>query len=90
MNLSSKPKQKADYHLEVLDGEALIYHLNQTKIMYCNRTASIIWQLCQGEYTIAQIINMLSEAYPEAAETMENDVIDTIKQLLACESIEFG
>ena len=82
MNLSEKPKQKPDYHLEMIDGELLLYHLNETRILYFNETASLIWHLCDGQQSIGEITTLLSEAYPEAAESMAADVEETIEQFL--------
>ena len=52
MNLDSKPRRKTDYRLEQLDGEMVLYHPSETKILYFNQTASLIWQLCDGERTV--------------------------------------
>ncbi len=82
LNLSDKPIQKAGYHLEMMDGELLLYHLNETMILYLNETATLIWQLCDGRQTIAEIITLLSDAYPDAAEVMAADVQETVQQLL--------
>ena len=88
MKLSTKPKQKPGYHLEMIDGELLLYHLDETQILYCNQTASVIWFLCDGRQTVGQMIDILSEAYPDAAGTMASDVEQTIQQFLAAGCIE--
>jgi hypothetical protein len=90
MNLSAKPKQKPDYHLELIDGELLLYHLNETRILYFNETASLIWRLCDGQQSIGEIITLLSEAYPEAAKSMAADVKETIEQFLTAGCIELA
>ena len=88
MNLSAKPKQKSGYHLEMMDGELLLYHLDETQILYFNDTASLIWHLCDGQLTINEIITLLSEAYPHAAGTMAADVEETVQQFLTAGCIE--
>ena len=88
MNHSAIPKQKTDYFLEMLDGELILYHLDETRILYCSRTASIIWDLCDGQQTIEEIIALLSEAYPDAAGTMASDVEEALQQFLDAGSIE--
>jgi len=87
MNDSARPKQVADYHLEMLDGELILYHLGQTKILYCNETASVIWHLCDGRQTVGEIITLLSNAYPEAAADIAPDVERTLEEFLAAGSI---
>ena len=83
MNLSNKPQKSADYYLEQLDDELLLYHLNATKIMYCNQTASLVWHLCDGQRTVEEIINLLRDAYPESAETIADDVDAVLQQFIA-------
>jgi coenzyme PQQ biosynthesis protein PqqD len=78
-----------DYRLELLDGELLLYHLAETKIMYLNQVASLIWQLCDGERTVEEITAMLCEAFPESAEAVASDVIMALEQLLEHGAIRF-
>ena len=82
MNDTAKPKQKKGYHLEAMDGELLLYHLGETRILYLNDTASLIWYLCDGQQTIGEIISLLKKAYPDSAGTMAKDVENTLEQLL--------
>ena len=84
---SSKPQRKPDYRLEMIDGEFLLYHLDQTKILYCNQTASLVWNLCDGQMTVEAITHLLQDAYPEAAEAIASDVQATLKQFLDHNSI---
>jgi len=79
MPLDRRPKPVPDFLLENLDGEFLLYHPTMASIFYCNPTASLIWQLCDGQRTIAEIITLLREAYPEASETLANDVCATLE-----------
>lgn len=80
--LQSQLRQKAGYRLEQLDGELLLYHLQEERVIYCNTTASLIWQLCDGQRTLAELIALLREAFPEASETLAADVMAAAQQLL--------
>ena len=80
MHPSDKPCQKPDYRLESIDGELLLYHPEQTKILYCNQTASLVWGLCDGQHTVEEIIGLLSEAFPDAADAIPADVEVTLEQ----------
>lgn len=86
---SKNPKQRPDFRLEPLDGELLLYHPGQTQIMYCNDTASLVWQLCNGQHSVPEIIKLLSEAYPEAADAIAADVESTLQQFAEHGAIEF-
>lgn len=72
------PRQKADFHLEQMDNELLLYHPGQTKTIYLNETASLIWQLCDGNRTVGEIAKLLKDAFPDGAESMEDDVDQTL------------
>jgi hypothetical protein len=87
---SRRPRQKPDYRLEMIDGELLLFHPSETQILYCNPTASLIWQLCDGRRTGQEITTLLAEAFPEDAETIATDVEATLRQFLRHGAIEFG
>ncbi|MFM8322925.1 MAG: pyrroloquinoline quinone biosynthesis peptide chaperone PqqD [Chloroflexota bacterium] len=88
MQPTDRPARKADYRLEQLDDELLLYHPNETRILYLNPTASLIWGLCDGERSVAQIIAVLEEAYPEAQDAIAGDVQDSLAHLLEQGCIE--
>ncbi len=89
MTLQKIPRQKPDYHLETLDDELLLYHPSDTRIMYCNQTASLVWQLCNGERSGQQIIELLQNAYPENAGSIAEDVTATLQQFVEHGAIEW-
>ncbi len=89
MNLSHKPQRKKDFRLEQIDDELLLYHPGQTNILYCNQTASLVWQLCDGQQTGEAIIKLLSEAYSEHNDTLKSDVEAVLQQFLDNNAIEF-
>jgi hypothetical protein len=89
MDLTCKPRQRPDYRLEKIDDELLLYHPSQTVIMYCNPSASLIWQLCDGERTIEEIISLLSAAYEQPVEAMTSEVTTTLQQFHQRQAIEY-
>ncbi len=86
---SNKPRRKPDYQLEMIDDELLLYHPAQTKILYCNETASLVWQLCDGQHTSQEITALLAAAFPEAADVIVDDVTATLQQFSQHDAIEF-
>ena len=88
MTTLNKPRRKSDYRLEMLDDELLLYHPGQTKILYCSESASMIWQLCDGQHTTQEIIALLATAYPEAAGAIAADVQQALHQFLEHGAIE--
>lgn len=76
--------------MESIDGELLLFHPAQARMMYCNETASLIWQLCDGTRTVDEIVTLLSEAFPEAETQIAEDVRATLEQFVAHGAIGFG
>jgi hypothetical protein len=89
MSLTLKPRSKPDFRLEEIDGELLLYHPAQTTILYCNTSASLIWQLCDGRRTIEEIINLLAAAFEQEPETVSNEVTATIDLFCNAGAMEY-
>lgn len=84
------PTQEPDYRLEMLDGEALLFHPAQGSLVHCNQMGAVIWHLCNGERTVEEIISLLAEAYPEAEPEVARDVQRTLGQFLEAHAIRMG
>ena len=79
--------QNSQFNLEQMDDEQLLYNPLLTKTIYLNSTATLIWNLCAGHHTVGEIIIMLSEQFPESADQIKNDVIETIDELIKSQAI---
>lgn len=90
MDLTNRPRRSADYRLETVDDETLLYHPACDKILQFNQTASLIWQLCDGERTVAEIIGLLQESYPEAAAEIAEDVLAMLDQFVQNGCVSLG
>jgi hypothetical protein len=86
--LKLHPRQQPDYRLEEIDGELLLFHPGRTQILYCNETASLIWQLCDGRRTVEAIIALLVEAFPEEADSIAGDVEATLQRFVQHGAVE--
>jgi hypothetical protein len=62
--------------------EVLVYLAGGDKTLYLNDTAAIVWRLCNGEQTGNDMIAMLVEAYPEAAQAIPTEVADTLQSFI--------
>lgn len=82
------PRQKPDYRLERLGSEMLLYHPARTRAIYLNETASIIWALCDGVRTTAEIVDLLKEAFPEEAGRIGAQVDAILRQFIEQDVIE--
>jgi len=84
----SKPRQQQGFRLEALDAELLLYDPEQTKTIYLNPTASLIWQMCDGTHTVDEIVGLLQESYPDAADGIAQDVDAALLQFVEHGAIE--
>ncbi|MCK6546407.1 PqqD family protein [Myxococcota bacterium] len=64
-----------------LDGELVLVHADGGHVVYLNATAALVWSLCDGERTVAEIVALLGEAYPDAAARMASDVEVALREL---------
>jgi Coenzyme PQQ synthesis protein D (PqqD) len=61
------PKPVADVEMEVIEGEVLLYHPRQTRVVYLNQTAALVWGLCDGNRSVGEIIRVIEESYPDTS-----------------------
>ncbi len=73
-----KPLRQQDFRLEKMDNELLLFNPKTTNILYLNETASLIWQLCDGQRSVPDMITMLIQTFPEAENSIKQDVEETI------------
>lgn len=70
------------FELEEVDGAFLVIDMKQQRILTLNATATLVFQLCDGERTFSDILLLLREAYPEAAAQIEGDAREAIDSLV--------
>ncbi len=87
--MSQRPRRKPDYCLEAIDNELLLFHPARAQILYCNETASLIWQLCDGQRSSEDIITLLVAAFPQTAEVIAADVVSTLQLFTQHGAIEW-
>jgi hypothetical protein len=80
MNTNLIPRRETGCVEEVLEGEIVLYSASSAKAIYLNESAALVWQLIDGERSIAQIESLLTDAYPEAV-TLKDDVSQAIEVL---------
>ncbi len=77
------PQQRPDILQTTLDDKILVYDPDGMTAVALNETASVIWQLCNGERSVASIVEILQQAYPEAAATMAREVDEGLVALMS-------
>jgi Coenzyme PQQ synthesis protein D (PqqD) len=75
------PTAVAHLETEVVGGEVLLYHPQQTRAVYLNPTAALVFGLCDGKRSVQEIGRVLSECYPDDGASLLDDVLTTINEL---------
>ncbi|WP_446007947.1 PqqD family protein [Candidatus Electrothrix sp.] len=87
MKMSSEDMQKKiilepNYLLERIANEITVYHPTLTTSLYLNETGALIWELCNGQRSTADIIDILTASYQENSQQIAGDVANVITLLL--------
>jgi predicted DNA-binding protein (MmcQ/YjbR family) len=81
VSIDSVPAPGADVRVEVIEGELLLYHPEQTKAIYLNPSAAVIWSLCDGRRRAQEIIDLIAESYPDSKPNLTEEVLATLEEL---------
>lgn len=82
--LQTNPPRKCDgFIIEDVDGVVVLRHTDGSIVIHSNKTAALVWQLCDGVNTTERIIEILSSAFPDARSQIARDVPETIQRLRA-------
>ena len=82
MDLNKIVRLQPDYVLERIDNEITVYHPTLTTSFFLNETGALIWALCDGTRSVAEIIRTLGDLYPESREQIATDVTDLVTALV--------
>lgn len=83
------PHQVSGFMMEVFDDEVLIYHQVKTQAVYLNKTAALIWALCDGKNSIIEIEKLLISNYPEAEDSIPEHINLSLESLIEIGAMEF-
>ncbi len=68
MEDTDRPLRRDGFLAQELDGEIVLFDPNQTQALCLNATASLIWGLCDGTGTVAEIVQLLRDAFPDTGD----------------------
>lgn len=72
------PKRRADLSVRDVDGETVVLDRHLGKVHQLNRTASYVWQRCDGRTEVREIVASLARSYGVEPRDVEGDVQDVI------------
>ncbi len=72
--MTSRPTQVSSISEYEVDDDVLLYDPRSDDVHVLNGTAAVIWWLCDGDHTPAQIVDELAGMYELLPETVSADV----------------
>ena len=81
LDLIAKPIEGIE--LTEMEGEGILYWREQTKMLYLNESARVIWQLCDGGRTVSEIMDALAAEFPGLETEVSLQVPELIAQFVA-------
>jgi hypothetical protein len=88
MNLENHYQKTPECLLEDMDGEMLLYNPSNATTLHLNGPSALVWELCNGDNSVATMIHTLQQAYPAQKEQIERDVTAVIKELSDNDAIQ--
>jgi pyrroloquinoline quinone biosynthesis protein D len=77
------PVHRAGVYFEEMDDEAVVYGRTGKRAIHLNETATVVWKLCDGERTVADIAALLTREYPASADEIAEGVAKAVDQMVA-------
>jgi len=84
------PKQVSGIQIETFGDGILVYKETVREAAYLNNSAAVIWAMCDGKNTVADIENTLEKAYPEGKDSIRQDINFTLGKLQQKDAIELS
>lgn len=80
-----RPRAAPGCHVRDLDGEKVVYEPRTHEVSVLNATAAFIFELCDGEHSVAEILALLAERFDAPGEVLRRDLEETLQHLHAKE-----
>jgi len=72
---SMRVKAREDVPCVVLDGQAVVYDRGEDRLLLLDAIATVVWQCCDGEGSVGEIVADLAEAFRANVAVVERDVV---------------
>jgi hypothetical protein len=76
-----KPRARDELAVAEIDGEAVVYDAIPSKLHYLSHSAALIFGLCDGRTTIAEMAGAIGEAYEMDPGELDGQIRPLVKQL---------
>jgi Coenzyme PQQ synthesis protein D (PqqD) len=84
------PKRRPDVLSRLIDGETVVLDRQAGWVHQLNQTASYVWERCDGQSTVTDIVHRLAHAFDVDLSVATRDVRALIRQLQELHLLEWG
>jgi hypothetical protein len=81
MNRESCPKRGAQVIAQKAANDVLLFNMDDGNYYSLNEIGSRIWELCDGNHNVSQLVGALAAEYDAPNEDLEKDVADLLETL---------
>jgi hypothetical protein len=81
LGVREHPKRRSDVSVRAVENETVIFDRQGGFIHQLNRTASFVWDRCDGASTVTSIIDQFAEEFAVDHDTATKDVATVLGQL---------
>lgn len=77
------PSRRDGFHVSSVPCCKVLQDENNVNVLKLSDCSVLIWELCNGEISVGDMLSLLKESYPEAADEITRDVyrsLDTFKE----------
>ena len=82
INAETVPSQVPGFELQKTACCFFLKEEDSKNLVKLNDSSALIWQVCTGEWSVGEIIDVLKESYPDAADGMDKDVYTALDSLV--------
>jgi Coenzyme PQQ synthesis protein D (PqqD) len=82
IDMRARPLARSDITVQVIGDEVMLYDSDNEKIHVLNHSAYAIWQLCNGENSLADMCEHLAVRYTDSSLDLIDDIKTTIDEFI--------
>jgi hypothetical protein len=81
MSLQSYPLRKEQVIAQKASNDFLLFNMHDGNYYSLNEVGSRIWELCDGDHSVAQVVEALTTEYDVPTESLAQDVLELLEDL---------
>ncbi len=82
ISLNFKPKKREDLKVENIEDGSVVYDPLNDEVFLLNTSASVILHMCDGNFTVKEMIDIISETLKIEKEKVSLDTIKIINEFI--------